>query len=249
MQATITEWMFVCITIRTLSYPQRCSLPPFLPPLPLLPLLSLSLPIICPFFIFFFLCSLSFLCPSLSLLLLFTLALSFVFSICLLKVLSILPLIPLAPLFPLLLPLPLVPLSHLLYSLPLHSLSVSFSFPSLHSPPVVLLSFLCFNSPFSFLCTSSSSVPSPSSPSSPSTALSFHSFFCSLSFLFPICYFSFPSSSAHFFPLLPHRPLLRLLPLLQNTINRTNLSHTGCNLQTAWRNLSLSAAIRRKERG
>lgn len=51
------------------------------------------------------------------------------------------------------------------------------------------------------------------------------------------------------FPLLPHRPLLRLLPLLQNTINRTNLSHTGCNLQTAWRNLSLSAAIRRKERG
>ena len=85
MQATITEWMFVCITIRTLSYPQRCSLPPFLPPLPLLPLLSLSLPIICPFFIFFFLCSLSFLCPSLSLLLLFTLALSFVFSICLLN--------------------------------------------------------------------------------------------------------------------------------------------------------------------
>ena len=60
--------MFVCITIRTLSHPQRCSLPPFLPPLPLLPLLSLSLPIICPFFIFFFLCSLSFLCPSLSLL-------------------------------------------------------------------------------------------------------------------------------------------------------------------------------------
>ena len=51
------------------------------------------------------------------------------------------------------------------------------------------------------------------------------------------------------FPLLPHRPLLRLLPLLQNTINRTNLSHTGCNLQTAWRNLSLSAAFRRKERG
>ena len=61
MQATITEWMFVCITIRTLSYPQRCSLPPFLPPLPLL---SLPLPKICPLFIFFFLCSLSFLCPN-----------------------------------------------------------------------------------------------------------------------------------------------------------------------------------------
>ena len=72
-----------------------------------------------------------------------------------------------------------------------------YSFPSLYSPPVAVLSFLCFNSPFSFLCTSSSSVPSPSSPSSPSTALSFHSFFCSLSFLFPICYFSFLSSSAH----------------------------------------------------
>ena len=62
--------MFVCITIRTLSYPQRCSLPPFLPPLPLLPLLSLPLPIFGPLSIFFFLCSLSFLCPSLSLLLL-----------------------------------------------------------------------------------------------------------------------------------------------------------------------------------
>lgn len=70
MQATITEWMFVCITIRTLSYPQRCSLPPFLPPFPLLPLLSLPLPIFGPLSIFFFLCSLSFLCPSLSLLLL-----------------------------------------------------------------------------------------------------------------------------------------------------------------------------------
>ena len=70
MQATITEWMFVCITIRTLSYPQRCSLSPFLPPFPLLPLLSLPLPIFCPLSIFFFLCSLSFLCPSLSLLLL-----------------------------------------------------------------------------------------------------------------------------------------------------------------------------------
>lgn len=62
--------MFVCITIRTLSYPQRCSLPPFLPPFPLLPLLSLPLPIFGPLSIFFFLCSLSFLCPSLSLLLL-----------------------------------------------------------------------------------------------------------------------------------------------------------------------------------
>ena len=70
MQATVTEWMFVCITIRTLSYPQRCSLPPFLPPFPLLPLLSLPLPIFGPLSIFFFLCSLSFLCPSLSLLLL-----------------------------------------------------------------------------------------------------------------------------------------------------------------------------------
>ena len=70
MQATITEWMFVCITIRTLSYPQRCSLSPFLPPFPLLPLLSLPLPIFGPLSIFFFLCSLSFLCPSLSLLLL-----------------------------------------------------------------------------------------------------------------------------------------------------------------------------------
>ena len=70
MQATITEWMFVCITIRTLSYPQRCSLPPFLPPFPLLPLLSLPLTIFGPLSIFFFLCSLSFLCPSLSLLLL-----------------------------------------------------------------------------------------------------------------------------------------------------------------------------------
>lgn len=62
--------MFVCITIRTLSYPQRCSLSPFLPPFPLLPLLSLPLPIFGPLSIFFFLCSLSFLCPSLSLLLL-----------------------------------------------------------------------------------------------------------------------------------------------------------------------------------
>lgn len=62
--------MFVCITIRTLSYPQRCSLPPFLPPFPLLPLLSLPLTIFGPLSIFFFLCSLSFLCPSLSLLLL-----------------------------------------------------------------------------------------------------------------------------------------------------------------------------------
>lgn len=70
MQATITEWMFVCITIRTLSYPQRCSLPPFLPPFPLLPLLSLPLTIFGPLSIFFFLCSLSFLWPSLSLLLL-----------------------------------------------------------------------------------------------------------------------------------------------------------------------------------
>ena len=70
MQATITEWMFVCITIRTLSYPQRCSLSPFPPPFPLLPLLSLPLPIFGPLSIFFFLCSLSFLCPSLSLLLL-----------------------------------------------------------------------------------------------------------------------------------------------------------------------------------
>ena len=70
MQATITEWMFVCITIRTLSYPQRCSLPSFLPRFPLLPLLSLPLPIFGPLSIFFFLCSLSFLCPSLSLLLL-----------------------------------------------------------------------------------------------------------------------------------------------------------------------------------
>lgn len=70
MQATVTEWMFVCITIRTLSYPQRCSLSPFLPSFPLLPLLSLPLPIFGPLSIFFFLCSLSFLCPSLSLLLL-----------------------------------------------------------------------------------------------------------------------------------------------------------------------------------
>lgn len=62
--------MFVCITIRTLSYPQRCSLSPFPPPFPLLPLLSLPLPIFGPLSIFFFLCSLSFLCPSLSLLLL-----------------------------------------------------------------------------------------------------------------------------------------------------------------------------------
>ena len=181
MQATITEWMFVCITIRTLSYPQRCSLPPFLPPLPLL---SLPLPKICPLFIFFFFCSLSFLCPNF-------------FSPSCPSSLYPRPLLRL-----LLLPSqgPFYPSSYTSVSPPLFPSSALsfrfFSFPSLHSPPVALLSFLCLNSPFSFLCTSSSSVPSPSSPS---TALSFHSFFCSLSFLFPICYFSFPSSSAHSF--------------------------------------------------
>ena len=189
MQATITEWMFVCITIRTLSYPQRCSLPPFLPPLPLLPLLSLSLPIICPFFIFFFLCSLSFLCPSLSLLLLFTLALSFVFSFCLLRVLSILPLIPLAPLFPLLPPFPLTSVSLPLF--PSSALSFRFfllSFTSLSSrccpvlpmlqQPLLLPLHLFFFRPFSFI-----------------------SFHCSLfSFLFLL-------------PILPLPYLLFLLPL------------------------------------
>ena len=190
MQATITEWMFVCITIRTLSYPQRCSLPPFLPPLPLLPLLSLSLPIICPFFIFFFLCSLSFLCPSLSLLLLFTLALSFVFSICLLKVLSILPLIPLAPLSP-----------------PLSSLS---SYTSV-SPPLFPSSTLSFR----FFLLSFTSLSSRCCPVLPMLqqplllplhlfffrSLSFISFHCSLfSFLFLL-------------PILPLPYLLFLLPL------------------------------------
>lgn len=190
MQATITEWMFVCITIRTLSYPQRCSLPPFLPPLPLLPLLSLSLPIICPFFIFFFLCSLSFLCPSLSLLLLFTLALSFVFSICLLNVLSILPLIPLAPLSP-----------------PPSSLS---SYTSV-SPPLFPSSAFSFR----FFLLSFTSLSSCCSPVLPMfqqplllplhlfffRSLSFISFHCSLfSFLFLL-------------PILPLPYLLFLLPL------------------------------------
>ena len=190
MQATITEWMFVCITVRTLSYPQRCSLPPFLPPLPLLPLLSLSLPIICPFFIFFFLCSLSFLCPSLSLLLLFTLALSFVFSICLLNVLSILPLIPLAPLSP-----------------PPSSLS---SYTSV-SPPLFPSSTLSFR----FFLLSFTSLSSRCFPVLPMLqqplllplhlfffrSLSFISFHCSLfSFLFLL-------------PILPLPYLLFLLPL------------------------------------
>ena len=190
MQATITEWMFVCITIRTLSYPQRCSLPPFLPPLPLLPLLSLSLPIICPFFIFFFLCSLSFLCPSLSLLLLFTLALSFVFSICLLKVLSILPLIPLAPLSP-----------------PLSSLS---SYTSVSPPlfPSSTLSFRFFLLSFTSLSSRCSPVlPLPQQP----LLLPLHLFFFrSLSFIsFHCSLFSF----LFLLPILPLPYLLFLLPL------------------------------------
>lgn len=228
--------MFVCITIRTLSYPQRCSLPPFLPPLPLLPLLSLPLPIFGPLSIFFFLCSLSFLCPSLSLLLL------------------------------LLLPSqgPFYPSSDSSGSSvpPPSSLSSHTSV----SPPVFPSSALSFRF---FLLSFTSLLPLLSCPSYASTAPSPSS--APLLLPFPLLHllpllslfipFSapYPSSSLSaispsslplliLLPLLPHRPLLRLLPLL-HTINRTNLSHTGCNLQTAWRNLSLSAAIRRKERG
>lgn len=235
MQATITEWMFVCITIRTLSYPQRCSLPPFLPPFPLLPLLSLPLPIFGPLSIFFFLCSLSFLCPSLSLLLLLLLpsqgpfypsadssgssvSPSFLLFLLYLCLTSFIPFLCIV--FPFLSPflhftlLPLLSCPSFASTAPSPSSApLLLPFPLLHLLPLLSL-FIPFSAPY---------------PSSSLSAIS--------------------PSSLPLLILLPHRPLLRLLPLLQNTINRTNLSHTGCNLQTAWRNLSLSAAIRRKERG
>ena len=235
MQATITEWMFVCITIRTLSYPQRCSLPPFLPPFPLLPLLSLPLPIFGPLSIFFFLCSLSFLCPSLSLLLLLLLP-------------SQGPFYPSADSSGSSVPPPSSLSSYTSVSLPLFpssALSFRFFTPFLHFTLLPLLS-----------CPSyASTAPSPSSaplllPFPLLHLLPLLSLFIPFSAPYPSSSLSAISpSSLPLLILLPHRPLLRLLLLLQNTINRTNLSHTGCNLQTAWRNLSLSAVIRRKERG
>ena len=201
MQATITEWMFVCITIRTLSYPQRCSLPPFLPPFPLLPLLSLPLPIFGPLSIFFFLCSLSFLCPSLSLLLLLLFPisgsfLSFCWLIWLLCSPSFLPFllylcltsfIPfLCIVFPFLSPflhftlLPLLSCPSYASTAPSPSSApLLFPFPVLHRLPLLSL-FIPFSAPYP---SSSLSAISPSS----------------LPLLILL-------------PLLPHRPLLSSPP-------------------------------------